>query len=204
MSELQAAHKKGAKLKWSDLWNELGMERDRAGRWYPGEDSPEYVRDYLDGYRGPSRAYPKSYATALLTAKFAKKLCEFDPDLAVRLKIGRRVGEGGGTMIVKRVVSVEMASDEEVYSVTLSDVVESYTIAEERAESGVVFYELLAAGYIEGYFSTRRAAMEKIAKHAVDDDLVIGGYGKHGGRKFWRLPERLKKQITNHAFINIS
>lgn len=87
MTKLQATHKKGAKLEWPDLWDELGMHRDNGGRWYPGNDSPEYVHEYLSEYRSPSRAYPKSYAGALLTIKFAKKLCELDPALAIALGV---------------------------------------------------------------------------------------------------------------------
>lgn len=74
-------------LQWPDLWNHLGMERDKAGRWYPGEDTPEWVEEYLSGYRSPSRAYPHSYAKPLLTKKFAKVLAEKDPQLAEEIGV---------------------------------------------------------------------------------------------------------------------
>ena len=78
---------KGTKLEWPDLWNALGMERDKGERWYPSESTPQSVQDYLSGYRAPSRAYPRSYATPLLTAKFAKYLTEHEPALAIKLGV---------------------------------------------------------------------------------------------------------------------
>lgn len=69
-------------LDWPDLWNHLGMTKDKGDRWYPGDDTPKWVADYLSGYRSPSRAYPYSYAKPLLTKKFAKVLAETDEVLA--------------------------------------------------------------------------------------------------------------------------
>ena len=68
-------------LEWPDLWNHLGMERDKGGRWYPGDSTPDSIKDYLSKYRSPSRAWPQSYAKPLLTMKFAKWLREHEPDL---------------------------------------------------------------------------------------------------------------------------
>ena len=87
----QIEHIKGAHLDWPDLWNALGLTRDKGGRWYAGEESPEYVRAYCSHYRTPSRAWPFSHAKPLLTQKFAKKLVENDPALAVKLRVAREV-----------------------------------------------------------------------------------------------------------------
>jgi hypothetical protein len=73
------------KLDWPDLWQELGMEKDSGWRWYPGDDTPTFVVEYLSGYRSPSRAHPFSYARALLTRKFAKHLIEIDKELAAKV-----------------------------------------------------------------------------------------------------------------------
>ena len=78
---------KDSKLDWPDIWGELGMTKDNGGRWYPGDDTPTVVTDYLKGYRSPSRAYPYSYATPLLTKKFAKYLTENEPELAIKLGV---------------------------------------------------------------------------------------------------------------------
>ena len=43
--------------------------------------------EYLKSYRTPSRSFPNSYASALLSQKFAKLLTEMNPALAVKLKI---------------------------------------------------------------------------------------------------------------------
>lgn len=88
---MKAEYIKRTKLNWPALWNDLGMERDSADRWYPGTDTPEWVSDYLTEFRSPSRAHPKSYAQALLTQKFAKLLAEKDPELAVALGVAKEV-----------------------------------------------------------------------------------------------------------------
>ncbi|RZO83001.1 MAG: hypothetical protein EVA65_15780 [Oceanococcus sp.] len=71
-------------LSWPDLWQHGLAKRDNGGRWYPAHPTTEA---YIDqgGYRSPSRAYPNSYASPLLTLKFAKWLCENDRVLAARL-----------------------------------------------------------------------------------------------------------------------
>lgn len=69
-------------LDWPDLWQHLGMTRDNGNRWVPKQDAPQVVKDYLSGYRAPSRAWPNSYATPLLTKKFAKHLKTNAPELA--------------------------------------------------------------------------------------------------------------------------
>jgi len=78
---------KKSALIWSNLWTNLGMEKDNAGRWYPGENSPQFVIDYLSTLRPPSRAFPNSYAKSLLTQKFAKLLTVKNPSLAVDLGV---------------------------------------------------------------------------------------------------------------------
>lgn len=70
------------KLEWPDLWNNLGMSKDNGGRWYPNDDAPIIVKEYVSQYRSPSRSWPNSYATPLLTVKFAEYLKERDSELA--------------------------------------------------------------------------------------------------------------------------
>ena len=53
-------------LTWSDL-KQIGTQ-DNGNRWYP---VPEF-KEYFEGYRSPSRAFPYSYAKAAMTKKFAK------------------------------------------------------------------------------------------------------------------------------------
>lgn len=78
---------KKSNLSFPDLWNYFGMTKDKGDRWYPTGDTPEYVCDYLENYRTPSRAWPHSYAVAMLTQKFAKLVVINDPNLAIKLKI---------------------------------------------------------------------------------------------------------------------
>ena len=66
-------------LPWADL-RKLGST-DKANRYYPTD---EVCREYvaINGYRGPSRAWPWSYAKPLLTAKFAKWARQNHPEWA--------------------------------------------------------------------------------------------------------------------------
>ena len=82
------------KLDWPDLWNYLGMTKDNGNRWYPGDDTPASVREYLRDYREPSRAHPYSYAKALLTGKFYKYLVEHEPKIIVEIE-GSTKNENG-------------------------------------------------------------------------------------------------------------
>jgi hypothetical protein len=60
------------------------MSRDSAGRWYP---THEITEKYCTGYRSPSRAWPHSYAKAVLTTKFAKWAATEHPDFAKQMGI---------------------------------------------------------------------------------------------------------------------
>lgn len=83
----QAQYISKATLKWPNLWNDLGLTRDNGGRWYAGKESPAWIREYCEQFRTPSRAYPHSHSKPLLTQKFARLLCEKDPELAVKLGV---------------------------------------------------------------------------------------------------------------------
>ena len=64
------------KLDWSDL--RMIGKFDKANRWYPSID----VAEYFTPIRGPSRAWPHSYAKAAMTKKFANWLKSNHPALA--------------------------------------------------------------------------------------------------------------------------
>ena len=68
-----------ATLGWHEVYK-LG-KTDNANRWYPNEE----VKEYFNGYRLPSRAYPWSYAKAAMTQKFARWLYDNHPDIYKRL-----------------------------------------------------------------------------------------------------------------------
>jgi len=83
-----ATYIKSSTLSWPDLWNHFGMSKDNGGRWETTESTPSYVNEFLSEIRAPSRAWPNTYASAMLRQKFAKTVCEQDPDLAIKLGIG--------------------------------------------------------------------------------------------------------------------
>lgn len=82
-----ATYIKGATLEWPNIWNEFGMHKDNGGRWYPSESTQDYVVEFLKDIRSPSRSFPNSYASAMLRQKFAKLVCEKEPELAVKIGI---------------------------------------------------------------------------------------------------------------------
>ena len=77
-------HIENSKLTWPHLWNNLGLTKDHAGRWYASDKSPELVKTYCSQYPMPSHASPKRHAEPLLTVEFAKLLTEKMPKLAVK------------------------------------------------------------------------------------------------------------------------
>lgn len=87
---MKATYIKKSTLEWKNLWTDLGLEKDSGGRWYAGSNSPEWVQEYCEQFRTPSRAWPHSHSKPLLTQKFAKLLCEKDPELAVKLGVATK------------------------------------------------------------------------------------------------------------------
>ena len=88
---MKAQYIKGAKLEWPNIWNDLGLSKDKGGRWYAGLSVDPWIKDYCDQFRTPSRAYPYSHAKPLLTQKFAKLLTEKNPELAIKLGVAQEV-----------------------------------------------------------------------------------------------------------------
>ena len=86
--KMKVEYIKKSTLEWPNLWKDLGMQKDNGGRWFTGSGSPEWLEEYLSCYRYPSRSYPNSYASPLLTQKFARFLCVNQPLLEVKLKVG--------------------------------------------------------------------------------------------------------------------
>lgn len=91
-STVRAIYIKKATLEWPDIWGELSFKKDNGGRWYASDDTPESVREYVEGnFRSPSRAWPYSYAKPLLTQKFAKFLTENEPTIAIKCGVAKAV-----------------------------------------------------------------------------------------------------------------
>lgn len=84
-----ATHIKGTKLEWPNLWLDLSLKKDSGGRWSVNAGSHQAAIDYIKigGYRTPSRAWPLSHATPLLTQKFAKFITKEYPALAIKLGV---------------------------------------------------------------------------------------------------------------------
>lgn len=70
-------------LEWKDIFTI--MHRDRSGRWWPYTNLPAATYIEEGFYRTPSCKWPRSYARALMTQKFAKWLVENHPSEALAL-----------------------------------------------------------------------------------------------------------------------
>ena len=93
---------------------------------------------------------------------------------------------------MKRIKSIEMATNDLLLGVTLGDLM---TIVDSKD------------GYFEIYEGNEcvydTAASHSMAKHWANvyatDDCYINGYGTNSGRKFWQLPESIQDEALKLA-----
>ena len=97
---------------------------------------------------------------------------------------------------MKEVTYIEMANDTDIFSVDLGR-----KIRFKKASDGEGFDLYYESKLIEEicHAFTRQEARRDVTRYLVDGDLIISGYGKHSGCKFWQLPKRLQGQIRNLA-----
>lgn len=93
---------------------------------------------------------------------------------------------------MKQVKSIEMASSEELYQVQFLDT--ELTIKPDGEG-----FSILLGDEEQNWYQTKAQAVADLKSYAIDDDLVVRGFGVHSGRKFWQLPEELKEQILKMA-----
>lgn len=97
---------------------------------------------------------------------------------------------------MKIVTGIEMADNFNIYDVSFRGFLEIFEDPDEPVWYRIRNHE----GEEQGNgFVTRKAARQYMIEYAVDEDLVITGYGKHSGRKFWQLPEELQSKIIGIA-----
>ena len=94
---------------------------------------------------------------------------------------------------MKNIMSIEMANDNDIHQVSLGDEI---TIL--KSEDG--YFEVhdsdIACDNARSYHEAKRWAKE----YAVNDGyIIVSGYGKRSGRKFWQLPERMQNKILKMA-----
>jgi hypothetical protein len=92
---------------------------------------------------------------------------------------------------MKKVTRIEMADDNNIYDLSFG---KELTIKPEG--EGFSTFE---GNEENNYYHTKEQAEQANAESIIDDDLIITGYGKHSGRKFWQLPESMKAKIRKMA-----
>lgn len=94
---------------------------------------------------------------------------------------------------IKELIRVEMATNEAIYSMSFGD---TYHI-EQQVDGWFAFIN--QNNEIINEYPSKEEAEESMIKWAIDSQLIITGYGKNSGRKFWQLPELLQQEIISKA-----
>lgn len=96
---------------------------------------------------------------------------------------------------MKQVTRIEMANDNDIYSVTfgkeisiITDEEGRYIVTDDGKEEGELFWSL-----------SFDEAKDFLQKEAVDENLIVKGYGVNSCLKFWKLPEKIKSEIFKMA-----
>ena len=92
---------------------------------------------------------------------------------------------------MKVIKSIEMASSEDIYEVRFTG--EKLTVSPDSDGGG---YDVLLDGEEVFWAPSEAEAVETLVKYAVDDHLIISGYGTYSGRKFWQLPDKIQRTIV--------
>lgn len=95
---------------------------------------------------------------------------------------------------MKTVTRIEMANDNDIYDVKFGALLEIKPDGE-----GFTIYE---DGEEINYYHTKQQAEEAITESVVDSQLIVTGYGKHSGRKFWQLPTKIQESVLSMAKAN--
>ena len=89
---------------------------------------------------------------------------------------------------MRKVIYIEMANDNDLYEVSTGG---TLTLRKNTEED----FEILLDGEVIDEAYNQKDAETCLLSHAIDNDLIIQGYGRYSGRKFWQLPDALQKEI---------
>lgn len=95
---------------------------------------------------------------------------------------------------MKRVASIEMANDKDIYHVRFHGDIEVSPAG--GAQGG---FDIAIAGEAIDWAEFKEQAAQEAEGYIVDEDLVVSGFGKHSGRKFWQLPQKLQREVIRAA-----
>lgn len=88
--------------------------------------------------------------------------------------------------------SVEMANNNEVFSVGFGERIKVKPCAEDG-------FAIFIGDEEADWRLFRNDAKEDAKKYIIDEHLVISGYGTNAGKKFWQLSEELREEIVTMA-----
>lgn len=89
--------------------------------------------------------------------------------------------------------SIEMANDGDVYDVRMGGVL---TVAVSDDGDGC---DIIEDGRAVDWAQTSSQAEAIVMARSIDDDLIVSGHGVNSGRKFWQLPEMIKREVVAMA-----
>lgn len=95
-------------------------------------------------------------------------------------------------MIIREIISVEM-SNNEIYQVELGKLIR--VVADSDDEG----FNVLEGEEEINWFLNESDAEKAALAWAMDDDLIVKGFGEHSGKKLWQLPDSIRDQIFQIA-----
>jgi len=94
---------------------------------------------------------------------------------------------------MKQITGIAMASTNDIYKIVTGN---NIIIQHENDGTYSIYID---SEILEDNISLMAEARAQAINWAIDDDLVITGYGRSSGRKFWQLPAKLQDQIRAYA-----
>lgn len=93
---------------------------------------------------------------------------------------------------MRQVTRIEMANDNELYEVSTRGQLTVNKLADDD-------FEILLNGEVIDEACSQQEADDTILEYVVDEYMVVSGYGKHSGCKFWQLPESIQNEVMKIA-----
>ena len=95
---------------------------------------------------------------------------------------------------MKKIIGIEMADNKNIYEITTVGEIEI------KPEPTGIGFDIFIAGEESDFGETKKIAKKIARSYMIDDNLLVSGYGKYTGRKFWQLSQKLQtivKRIAN-------
>ena len=90
---------------------------------------------------------------------------------------------------------IEMSNDLDMYQIKTNDNQYFYMDSTEEGDYCIVEKVWGGTDDTQEYSHSLAELREQFVKYLIPDDLMITGYGKFSGRKYWQLPTPIKNQV---------